>query len=135
MSWRSTLPDVLRAGDYRTQSQIAQALAQRGVQVDQSRISRELRRLGAFKSDGIYRLPPPPELGVPVHALRIAYGGGIAVLRTDAAFAAVVAQVVDDARVPGVIGSIAGDDTVMVAISEPEAIPRLRSVLGLSPPA
>jgi len=132
MSWRTTLPELLSGGDYRTQAQIVGALEGLGVSVDQSVVSRELRRLGAMKVDGIYRLPPPPSLGVRVHAMNIAHGGGIAVLRTEPAFASVVAQAVDDAAVPGVLGSIAGDDTVMVAFSEPDAITELRHVLGLS---
>jgi transcriptional regulator of arginine metabolism len=59
------------------------------------------------------------------------------VLRTDPAFANVVAQWIDTAAMPGVLGTVAGDDTVFVALAEHAAGDRLRRRLGVasSPPA
>jgi transcriptional regulator of arginine metabolism len=61
----------------------------------------------------------------------VAYGGGLAVLTTEPAFAAVVANAIDQSHVPGVLGTIAGDDTVMVALGTTTAVRALRQLVGL----
>ena len=58
-------------------------------------------------------------------------GGCLVVLHTDAAFASVLAQRIDHAMPSGVLGTIAGDDTVFVATTGPEALPALRTLIGL----
>ncbi|MFT6230940.1 MAG: transcriptional regulator of arginine metabolism, partial [Myxococcota bacterium] len=105
MTWRATLPDLLTAGTFRTQAAIVEALERRGAVIDQSAVSRELRRLGVRKVAGCYRMPGQPSLGAPIHSLNVAYGGGLAVLTTEPAFAAVVANAIDQSHVPGVLGT------------------------------
>ncbi len=131
MTWRATLPDLLTAGTFRTQAEIVDALERRGAVIDQSAVSRELRRLGVKKVAGCYRMPGQPSLGAPIHSLRVAYGGGLAVLTTEPAFAAVVANAIDHSDIPGVLGTIAGDDTVMVALGTTTAVRALRQLVGL----
>jgi transcriptional regulator of arginine metabolism len=130
MTWRNTLRDLLTAGQYRTQAQLVTALARRGATVDQSTVSRELRSLGVRKEAGIYRLPDAPTLGAPVHHLAVTANGCLAVIKTDPAFAAVVATALDDLRVDGVLGTVAGDDTVFVALGHPGAIVALSRLTG-----
>jgi transcriptional regulator of arginine metabolism len=131
MTWRATLPDLLTAGTFRTQAEIVDALERRGAAIDQSAVSRELRRLGVKKVAGCYRMPGQVSLGAPIHSLSVAYGGGLAVLTTEPAFAAVVANAIDQCKLPGVLGTIAGDDTVMVALGTSTAVRALRQLVGL----
>lgn len=131
MSWRSALPELLAEQHFRTQAEIVDALQRRGEMVDQSTVSRELRSLGVRKRQGVYRLPESVETRGPVHSLAMSHGGGVAVLRTEPAFASVIAQTIDDAALPGVLGTIAGDDTVFVALADPAVATHLRRLAGL----
>lgn len=132
MTWRQTLPDMLKTGEYRTQAEIVAALERDGASVDQSSVSRELRRLGVRKRAGVYWIPEPETLGAPVYAVSVAVGGSLAVVKTDPAFAAVVAQAIDRAALPGILGTIAGDDTVFVALGTPEAASHLHRLAAVS---
>jgi transcriptional regulator of arginine metabolism len=128
--WRDTLTDLIESGRYRTQGELASELSRRGNPVDQSTISRTLRALGVRKQEGVYCLPAAPALGAPVHSLAAAHGGAVAVLKTDPAFASVIARQLDDAALPGVLGTLAGDDTVFVALSAPDALTGLARFVG-----
>jgi len=130
--WRQTLPDLISSGSFRTQDEIASALAAHtGVALNQATISRELNALGAEKVDGAYRLPPPPDLGAPVHAFSVTANGCLAVIKTDPAYAHLIGRAIDTASPAGVLGTIAGDDTVFVALRDDGALSGLRRLLGL----
>lgn len=136
MHWRAALPELLSSGSFRTQAQLVRALEQRtGQRVNQATISRELQAIGAYKDEGAYRLPPPAEIGAPVHRFQVTASGCLGVIQTDPAFANVLGQSIDDAQVPGVLGTIAGDDTVFVAMLGEAAAAGLRHFLGLTPEA
>ena len=131
MTWRPTLRELVASGAYRTQGALVRALAEAGHPVDQGAVSRELRLLGARKIDGIYRLPSNLS-AVPVHRMAETAGGCLAVLHTDPAFANVLAQAIDDAELSGVLGTIAGDDTVFVATTGARATAALAQWVGIS---
>jgi len=129
--WRTTLPDLISRGTYRTQQDVVEELARAtGQRIDQSTVSRELRLLGVRKESGAYRLPPPPDLGAPVHELRVTANGCLAVVKTDPAFASVVGKAIDASGVKGVVGTLSGDDTVFVALDGAEVLPALERLLG-----
>lgn len=131
MSWRARIRELLVSGSFRTQGELVDALAREGFEVNQGTVSRELQALGATKLDGVYRLPPPPDLPAPVHRVTLTADDCLAVVHTDAAFASVLGQFLDDAAIDGVLGTIAGDDTVFVALTGPSAANRLCRSLGL----
>lgn len=129
MDWNLLLRDLIATGRYSTQVSLVEALAERGYEVNQATVSRALRRLGAQKRDGAYRLGR--RAVAPVREFTVTAGGCLVVLHTDAAFASVLAQRIDHAMPSGVLGTIAGDDTVFVATTGPEALPALRTLIGL----
>ena len=136
MTWRNVLPELIASGSFRTQAELVHALERAtGQRVNQATISRELQALGAYKDDGAYRLPSAPDLAAPVHRFLVTAHGCLGVITTDPAFANVLGQSIDDAEVPGVLGTIAGDDTVFVAMAGEAAAASLRHFLGLSPEA
>ena len=104
-----------------------------GYQVTQATISRELSALGASKQGGVYRLPPPTDLPAPVLSSAVAAGGGMVVLQTIPAHASVLAQAIDAAELNGVLGTVAGDDTVFVAVAGPEGVASLKRLTGRTP--
>jgi transcriptional regulator of arginine metabolism len=109
------------------------ALAAHGHTINQATVSRALRRHGVRKSGGAYRSPPRRNSAlVPVLDLRITAGGCLAVLHTRPALASVLAQKIDFAELSGVLGTIAGDDTVFVALSSADAIAPLKHLIGMT---
>jgi transcriptional regulator of arginine metabolism len=117
-----------------TQPQLQRLLAQRGHEVTQATISRDLDRLGAMRVRRhgrlVYALPegeagPADPLGALVMALGLVRtmeaSGPLLVLRTGPANAHPVALAFDNAELPQVAGTIAGDDTLAVVAREPTA--------------
>ena len=125
-----------------SQSELADALAQEGVSVTQATLSRDLVELRAVKirtSGGALAYAVPAEGGsrTPAHAdsevlaARLARlcaellvtadaSGNLVVLRTPPGAAQFLASAIDHSVLPGVLGTIAGDDTVLVIAREPD---------------
>lgn len=126
---RKALKAILRRRKSRTQSDLVEALAERGFQITQSSLSRDLQYLEARKVDGAYRLgsdteetnggeqlyPTLAELQPFVRRLRPA-GPNLLVVATRPGLAQTVALALDSMAMPEVVGTIAGDDIVFVAI-------------------
>jgi len=141
---RSALRQLLSGGQASTQAELCALLSAQGHEVTQSTVSRDLKRLGATRAiagDGtpVYRLgaPPPPSLAHGT-VLSIAHNEAMVVLRTRAGLAQAVGLEIDALGRADVLGTLAGDDAVLVvprAITEVETLVRaLREMAGLSPP-
>jgi transcriptional regulator of arginine metabolism len=122
----SALRDLLGKGDSSTQEELAEALKLLEIQVTQSTISRDLRRLGATKAidaNGrtVYRLPQEPLInpvspsGLKGLLLDIKHNGSVIVLHTSIGSASLVARHLDVVKPHGILGTLAGDDTIFVA--------------------
>jgi transcriptional regulator of arginine metabolism len=133
---------VLGAHEIRSQAELAAHLEDAGVHVTQATLSRDLDELGAVKlrsPDGglpVYVVPaddapftaraaaddPPPRLARLLGELLISAeaSGNLVVLRTPSGAANFLASALDRARLLEVIGTVAGDDTILV-ISRPPA--------------
>jgi transcriptional regulator of arginine metabolism len=98
-----------------------------GFDVTQATLSRDIRELGLVKggSDGAYQTPPNPESSV--HTVKSLLHRGLGeyltrvdrvqqllVLRTGAGQAPLLGVALDRARLPEIVGTIAGDDTILV---------------------
>jgi len=132
MPWRSHIPELLSRGRFRTQTELVTALSERGFSLTQATVSRELSALGVVKIDGCYRLPAVPAVGAHLRHWKVTAGECLVVLGTEPAFAMVVAQAIDAAGLEGVLGTVAGDDTVFVATLGPSGTDLLLSWLGVS---
>ncbi|MCA9490435.1 MAG: arginine repressor [Myxococcales bacterium] len=131
MTWRTVLNDLVETGSYRTQRELVRAIERRtGRRINQASVSRELTVLGVRKVEGVYRLGPELEIMSHVKDVKVTAGGCLVVLRCDIAFASVIAQAVDMSEIEGVLGTIAGDDTVFVATSGMSATEPLLELLG-----
>ena len=133
--------DLLEQRPIRTQQELAAALRDRGFRATQATISRDVGELGLIKvaHDGTqaYALPPrlsegeasgEDRLRTLLHDLpvEIHESGLLLILRTLPGSAHAIAAALDRTRWPEVVGSIAGDDTVFVALSDDEARARIR---------
>ena len=130
MPWRRLVPKLLTSGSFRTQGELVRALEDQGHEVNQATVSRELASLGVRKVDGVYRLPASPLVGAPVHRVATTANGCLVVVTTEPAFATIIALAIDAESLDGVLGTIAGDDTVFVATAGKAASRRLTTFLA-----
>lgn len=134
---QARIVELLSTNVVRSQTELAALLATDGIEITQATLSRDLDDLGAIKlrtSDGggAYVVPEDSatirtagggterlsqrlgELMVSVDS-----SGNLAVLRTPPGAAHFLASAIDRAALPEVVGTIAGDDTIMVVAREP----------------
>ncbi len=120
---RDAVARILRAGPVATQEELLAALRREGYRATQATLSRDLARLSArrvSRPDGAYYEIGDGNPAALAAALRglvssVATNGSLVVIRTLPGSAPAVARAIDLARLPGVLGTIAGDDTVFVA--------------------
>jgi transcriptional regulator of arginine metabolism len=139
---RSALRKLLSSGHRGTQEQLCADLAARGFATTQSTISRDLKLLGAQRiaaEDGthVYGLrTSSPHGAFPADmVVGIEHNESMVVVRTRIGRAQAVGLDLDAMRHPGMLGTLAGDDTVLVipkSITQTaELAQRLRELAGL----
>ena len=133
-----------------SQEQLVDLLAAAGVPATQATVSRDLVDVGAIKvraagGESIYAVPElPSQQRAPEDHLRRVFGewvvevamsANLIVLRTPPGSAHVVGSALDRADLPDVLGTVAGDDTLIVVVTEGRAgtavCQRLRDLAGL----
>ena len=133
-----------------SQEQLVSLLADEGIESTQATVSRDLDDLGAVKvrvpgAESMYAIPEhPADRVVPIDQLRrvmgewvvdVGYSGNLVVLRTPPGSAHVVASALDRTGIEGSIGTVAGDDTLMVVAAEgttgEQLATALRALAGL----
>jgi transcriptional regulator of arginine metabolism len=134
-----------------SQPQLVSLLGAEGIRATQTTVSRDLEELGAVKvrlpgGDSAYALPelPTQQIAPGDHLRRIlgewvvevAESGRLVVLRTPPGCAHVVASAIDRSGMDGVLGTVAGDDTLLVVASQDrdgsQVADRMRELAGLS---
>ena len=116
--WRDALITLVRTGQFKTQGELVSALKSGGYDVTQASVSRELKAKDIRKHNGFYVLADMslPE-GIPVLEASTALSQTMVVLKTHPAIAPMLSQSIDDAHIVGVLGTIAGNDTVFVSVT------------------
>lgn len=118
-----------------TQEDLAQALKSEGWDVTQSSVSRDISELGLVKLDGIYRKPSraqrepadPDIERIREGVLMIDFAGEhLVVIHTPPGEANRVAVAFDRLAWPEIVGTIAGDDTIFVAVKSAAVGKQLR---------
>ncbi len=120
---REAVARILREERIATQERLMEALRREGFRTTQATLSRDLARLSARRVSGpegsFYEVDDAPPADAPsaVSGLvsGVATNGSLVVVRTLPGSASAVARAIDLAKLPGVLGTIAGDDTVFVA--------------------
>jgi transcriptional regulator of arginine metabolism len=119
----------------RTQEELAEALAAEGWEVTQSSVSRDITSLRLIKANGVYRRPSPTAAPIDPDLRRISdgvltvepAGDALVVLHTPPGEANRVAVALDRLAWPDVVGTIAGDDTIFLAVRDNPAQRRVMS--------
>ncbi|MCL7926217.1 MAG: arginine repressor [marine benthic group bacterium] len=126
---RAAIEAIVDAEAISTQEELRRRLADRGFEVSQSTLSRDIRRLGLVKrpaaDGGVFYTRPRTRSVQEAHTLgrllpdlmRDALPSGhLLVVKTLTGAAQTVAAALDDAGWPEVVGTIAGDDTVLIVL-------------------
>jgi len=122
----SAILQLVNGGSVHTQHEIAAALARRGMRATQATISRDIQELGLVRSGAGYRSSAAL---VSELVLSVELVAPMAVIRTPPGTANLVARRIDEAALPGVAGTVAGDDTIIAVLRKPGAARQLKELL------
>ncbi len=130
---QARIAELLESQPVASQTRLGRLLAEAGVAVTQATLSRDLEELGAVKvrmagGATVYAIPelPKDQVAPESHLKRVlgewlvevSHSANLVVLRTPPGSAHVVGSAIDRAGLADVLGSVAGDDTVLVIVSE-----------------
>ena len=128
--------EVIGSQSVGRQDELARLLTERGYSVTQASVSRDLEKLGVVKVNGRYMRPTVTRFGA-FGPLSFAEGGeSLVVVKCSLGLASAAAVRIDAAGIPEIIGTIAGDDTIFVAVKsareQAKVIKSLRNILETS---
>ncbi len=123
--------DLVASQGIGSQEELGEQLAEQGVEVTQATLSRDLRELRIVKTaaaDGSPRYAVlDARLGSPVQTIE--GSGNLLVLKTESGLAAATAYKIDDLGLPEILGTVAGEDTLLVVLAEKANWKRVKSEL------
>lgn len=133
------IKEIIETGHIETQDDLANALSAEGIEVTQATVSRDIKELMLVKVPDVnghyrYALPSVPTANVPPERITRVFRDSVidvlgslcmVVLRTHPGTASSVAYAIDYMKWQEVLGSIAGDDTVFVAVADKAAVEML----------
>ena len=141
---QQTIARLIEQNQVTNQPQLVDLLAGEGIAATQATVSRDLEDLGAVKvrvpgGATVYAVPEfAPERVAPLDHLRRVMGewvaevtcsGNLVVVRTPPGCAHVVASALDRSGLDGLLGTVAGDDTMLCVATEPTGGDRLADTL------
>src|SRR2546430_10314222 len=138
--------EIIATGGVRTQEELAERLAARGASVTQATISRDLVELGAVRvpaaGQGLVYTLPEDMGGVQAEAARrrlrlvlsevpceLGVATAILVFRNSPGLANMVAITLGAFQYPEIVGTVAGDDTIFLALRDPADRPTAEAIL------
>jgi transcriptional regulator of arginine metabolism len=134
---QKTVLSVLGQGPVASQDDLQRALHKRGFRVGQATLSRDIRDLGLVKTAEGYALPnadaiaepalPPVSRLVREFVLDVKRAQNLLVIKTTVGSAQPVAAALDDEEWPEAVGSVAGDDTILIVCPNKKAAARLEA--------
>lgn len=119
---QNLIKDLIRSNKISTQEELSNLLRKKGVAVNQSSVSRDLIELGIIKVGGFYALPETRgEANIfGLQGLETA-GENLIVAKCELGLASAVCVKLDAAEINEIIGTIAGEDTIFIAVKDAKA--------------
>lgn len=113
---------LIRARRIGTQGELKEHLERAGVPATQSSVSRDLVELGVVKHNGHYTVPKAAT-GAAARGLLelLTAGDALVIARCEPGLASAVAVEIDRAGIEEIVGTLAGEDTVFIAVTERRA--------------
>ena len=125
---------IISSKEVSSQDELLQALEKEGFELTQATLSRDLKQLKVAKAANmngkyIYVLPnnimykrsteeSASEMLMTSGFISLQFSGNIAVIRTRTGYASSMAYDIDNRECPAILGTIAGDDTIMLVLHE-----------------
>lgn len=113
---QQTILELIRTKNISTQEELTELLSKADFSVTQSSVSRDLDELGIVKVNGFYAIPQKrkgADLGL--ETLEIA-GENLIVGKCESGLASAVCVRIDREKFEEIVGTIAGDDTIFIAV-------------------
>jgi transcriptional regulator of arginine metabolism len=122
--------ELLLEADIKSQAELQEQLEARGYPSSQPMISRDLRALRVAKQEGAYHVVDEERV-TPLEALRsllrsTAPAASFVLVRCEPGAASAVARALEAEEMPGVVGTLAGDDTALIAVASQAAGDHIR---------
>lgn len=128
--------EIIREELIDTQDELVKRLNEEGIDATQATISRDIKRLGLVKvamGDGTYRYSLPPQeekRNIPGRmermfrdsVIKVDYVGSQIVVKTLPGTAHGVASLIDHSQWPYILGTIAGDDTILIIVKPEDRV-------------
>ena len=135
ISRQEAIKDIIKNQQIETQSDLAEALKKAGFNVTQATVSRDIREMRLVKDlgpDGRYRYQLPSKDITPEFDLKLRkifresitsyeVAQNIVVLKTLPGLASAACSALDSMKLPHLVGSLAGDDTAFLAMSDKDS--------------
>lgn len=128
---QNTMRDILREHAVRTQGEMVERLREAGFECTQATVSRDIEDMGLVKSSVGYVLPEELRLQRIVSDMveDVQAAGNVLVIHTAPGGAPGVSAVIDSAELKGALGTVAGDNTIMMVAETPEAAVHIKMSL------
>lgn len=143
-----TLKLLISSMELSSQEEVLRALKKEGYSLTQATLSRDLKQLKVAKAASIngkyvyvlpnetmYRRVSTPkqvsEMLATPGFLSLNFSGNIGVIKTRPGYASSIAYNIDNSEIPEILGTIAGDDTILVVIREGSDIENIINSLNL----
>lgn len=114
------LLSLIRSKAFSTQEALRESLERAGVPATQSSLSRDLEELGIVKHRGHYTIPRSNGGTRGLLSLDFA-GDNLMVAKTEPGLASAVAVEIDGAAIEEIVGTLAGEDTIFIAVRDAKA--------------
>jgi transcriptional regulator of arginine metabolism len=136
---RQAIEEILSSEQVHSQAQLAELLLDRGIETTQPMLSRDLRSLKVAKRDGCYQLFSPERV-TPLEKLSsllrnaVFAGPNLVIVQCEPGAASAVARALEADGPRGLLGTVAGDDSIFVAVESKVAggqvVDRIEALLG-----
>lgn len=134
--------ELISENEIETQEKLASMLKERGFNVTQATVSRDIKELQLIKvltASGKYKYSKSKEYDAPISdrftkifketVTSVDYSGNIVVVKTLSGCANAAAEAIDSTKFPHIVGTVAGDNTFIVIVDDPDNAPKLVDLL------
>lgn len=122
MQRQTAILKLISARAISSQEELSAMLEKKGFTATQSSVSRDLVELGIIKVNGNYAIPQKPKNAISSGLLGLEKAGeNLIVAKCESGLASAVAVRIDSTGVEEIIGTIAGDDTIFIAVKDAKA--------------
>ncbi len=135
-SRHETILEIVKSCQVETQEMLREMLLERGINVTQATLSRDIRELGLIKREDKYYVPEKSSADIPRllkdSVIEVDYAMNTVVFKCHVGMANAACATFDRLGFSGVVGTLAGDDTIFILMrSEKEAVAFVKEMQGV----